>query len=123
MGKNKHNKYSDYGKQTQKFMLAVERYIIKRYGKIEPHYEAQLELLATNFELFCQAKEEVKKTGLLITNRFGAMEKNPLLRVIIDSNIQCIKLIHEFGLSPSASGKIKDVETDDEDIIKNLLNG
>lgn len=119
----KKTKYSECSEATQSFMQAVEKYIKKKYGKIEQHWEGQLQLLATNYELFNQAKEEVKNTGMLVTNRFGAQDKNPLLRVITDANIQCIKLIHEFGLSPSASGKIKEVETDDTDIIKGLLNG
>ena len=108
---------------AQQFMAAVEKYIKRKYGKIEQHWEGQLQLLATNYELFNNAKDEVKKNGMLVTNRFGGLDKNPLLRVITDSNIQCIKLIHEFGLSPSASGKIKEVENDDADIIKGLLNG
>lgn len=119
----KTNKYGDYSTTTQQFMNSVEKFIKRKYGKIEAHWEGQLALLATNYELFNQAKEEVKKNGMLVKNRFGALEKNPLLRVITDSNIQCIKLIHEFGLSPSASGKIKEIEVDDTDIIKGLLNG
>lgn len=119
----KASKYSDYSETTQQFMGSVEKFIKKKYGKIEQHWEGQLMLLATNYELFNQAKDEVKKEGMLITNRFGAMEKNPLLRVITDANIQCIKLISEFGLSPKAAGKIKETEADDTDIIKDLLNG
>lgn len=119
----KTKKYSEFSEKTQAFMNAVEKFLKAQYGEIKAHWEGQLELLATNYELFQQAKDEVKKTGLMITNRFGAMDKNPLLRVIVDSNIQCVKLIHEFGLSPSALGKIKEVEQDDADLIKDLLNG
>ena len=123
MAAKKATKYSDYSTATQQFMNSVEKFIKRKYGKIEAHWEGQLALLATNYELFNNAKDEVKKNGMLVTNRFGGLDKNPLLRVITDSNIQCIKLIHEFGLSPSASGKIKEVESDDTDIIKGLLNG
>ena len=119
----KRAKYSDYSDNTQQFMGAVERFIKKKYGKIEEHWQGQMDLLATNYELFMSAKDEIKKSGLLITNRFGSLEKNPLLRVIVDANIQVLKLIHEFGLSPSALGKIKEVEQDDTDIIKGLLDG
>jgi len=118
----KASKYSGYSQQTEQFMEAVEKFIKKKYGKIEPHWQGQLELLATNYELFHQAKKEITNSGMLITNRFGAMEKNPMLRVITDANIQCIKLISEFGLSPKAASKIKD-DDEDTDIIKGLLNG
>ena len=118
----KASKYSGYSQQTEQFMEAVEKFIKKKYGKIEPHWQGELDLLATNFEIFMNAKAEIKETGLLVTNRFGALEKNPLLRVITDANIQCIKLVSEFGLSPKAASKIKD-DDEDTDIIKGLLNG
>ena len=84
-----------------------------------------MQLLATNYDIFIQSKQQVKKDGLMITNRFGGLEKHPLLKQITDSNIQCLKLIQEFGLSPKALGKIKDTDSDDEekDVIRGLING
>lgn len=119
----KKSRYAELGEQTQAFMDNVEKFIKKKYGKIEPHWIGQLDLLATNYDLFMSAKEEIKKNGLLVTDRFGSPQKNPMLRVIVDCNIQCLKLVNQFGLSPSALGKIKDVEADDTDIIKGLLDG
>ena len=119
----KKNKYADFSEKTQQFMLATEKYLKSKYGKIEEHWLAQLEMLATNFELFMLAKEEIKNTGLLVTNRFGASEKNPMLRVIVDANIQCFKILAEFGLNPMSKGKLKEKDDDDSDIIKNLLKG
>ena len=117
----KRAKYSDYSENTQQFMGAVERFIKKKYGKIEEHWQGQMDLLATNYELFMSAKDEIKKSGLLITNRFGGLDKNPLLRVIVDANIQVLKLINEFGLTPMSNGKIKEKEQDDTDLIRGLL--
>lgn len=119
------NKYDIYTEPTQQFMQSVETFIKKKYGKIEKHWDAQLQLLATNYDIFIQSKQQVKKDGLMITNRFGGLEKHPLLKQITDSNIQCLKLIQEFGLSPKALGKIKDVDSDDEekDVIRGLING
>lgn len=119
----KRTRYTEFSETTQTFMYAVESFIKKKYGKVEPHWVAQLEMLATNFELFTQAREEIRKNGLLVTNRFGGMEKNPLLRVITDANIQCFKILTEFGLNPMSNGKIKTVEEDSTDIIKGLLEG
>ena len=96
-------------------MQAVEKFIVKKYGGIEPHWDGQLQLLATNYELFILAKTQVREDGLMIRNRFGQWDKHPLLRQITDSNIQCVKLIHEFGLSPSALGKIKEPDNDDNE--------
>lgn len=117
----KENRYSQYTQHTQTFMQAVENFIIGKYGKIENHWEGQLELLAANYELFYLAKEKVNQDGMLIQNRFGGWDKHPLLRQITDSNIQIIKLIHEFGLSPSAIGKIKETASDDSEILNELM--
>ena len=117
----KDNRYSQYTQHTQTFMMAVENFIIEKYGKIENHWEGQLDLLASNYELFYLAKEKVNQDGMLIQNRFGGWDKHPLLRQITDSNIQIIKLIHEFGLSPSAMGKIKETASDDSDILNELM--
>lgn len=108
-------KYKGYSIPTIKFMQAVEKFIVKKYGGIEPHWDGQLQLLATNYELFILAKTQVREDGLMVRNRFGQWDKHPLLRQITDSNIQCVKLIHEFGLSPSALGKIKDTNDDDNE--------
>ena len=109
------SKYNSYSEPTRKFLQSVEKFIVKKYGGIEPHWDGQLQLLATNYELFILAKTQVREDGLMIRNRFGQWDKHPLLRQITDSNIQCVKLIHEFGLSPSALGKIKEPDNDDNE--------
>lgn len=124
MAKKSTSKYGTYTEETQQFMTSTEAFLKKKFGKIEKHWEAQLQLLATNYDIFIQAKNQVNKDGLMITNRFGGLEKHPMLKQMTDSNIQCIKLINEFGLSPKALGKINEKDTDDsEDTIRELLNG
>lgn len=117
-------KYKNYSEQTQKFMSEVEGFLKKKYNEIQPHWEGQLQLLATNYDLFIKAKEQVDIDGLLVQNRMGGWDKHPLLTTIKDANIQVIKLINEFGLSPSANGKIKEKTNDDDfEIISGLING
>lgn len=124
MAKKSISKYETYTEETQQFMASTEAFLRKKFGKIEKHWEAQLQLLATNYDIFIQAKKQVNKDGLMITNRFGGLEKHPMLKQMTDSNIQCIKLINEFGLSPKALGRINEKDTDDsEDTIRELLNG
>lgn len=124
MARKATTKYDSYAEETQQFMLATEAFLKKRYGKIEKHWEAQLQLLATNYDLFIQCKKQVNKDGLMITNRFGGLEKHPMLKQMTDSQIQMVKLVHEFGLSPNALGKLKETEPDDsEDVIRDLING
>lgn len=107
MARKRTNRYTLYSDATQSFMLNVDKFLIDKYGIIKPHWEGQLDLLASNYELFIMAKNKVKEDGLMVVNRFGNLDKHPLLAQIKDSNIQCCKLINEFGLSPKADSKIK----------------
>lgn len=124
MGK-KQNRYSAYSQPTRAFMNEVEAYLIRNYGEIQSHWRGQLDLLASQHDIYIKAKEQVANDGLMITNRFGGVDKHPLLSVIKDSFIQIQKTVNQFGLSPSAKGKIKADATEEEnnDLITNLLNG
>lgn len=120
----KRSKYEEYTEQTQQFMNAVEKYLKVKYGKIEAHWDGQLQLLASNYDLYILAQEQVRQDGLMLTNRFGGQDKHPMLKQMSDSNAQVIKLIHEFGLSPSALSKIKDNKEDKEEklLIEQFVN-
>ncbi len=121
----KASKYSEYQEETQQFMTSVEKYLKQKYGKIESQWVGQLNMLATNYDLFILAKERVAQDGLMIPNRFGTLEKHPMLKQITDTNHQIIKMVQEFGLSPNAKGKIKqtkDNKDEDNDLIAELLN-
>ena len=123
MARKRTNRYTMYSADTQAFMLNVDKFLIDKYGIIKPHWEGQLDLLASNYELFIMAKNKVKEDGLMVVNRFGNLDKHPLLAQIKDSNIQCCKLINEFGLSPKADSKIKAESNDDADYLDSLING
>lgn len=121
----KTNKYQEYTQETQQFMTSVEKYLKQKYGKIEAQWVGQLNMLATNYDLFILAKAQVKQDGMMIPNRFGTMEKHPMLKQITDTNHQIIKMVQEFGLSPNAKGKIKqpkDRKDEEKDLIAELLN-
>ena len=123
MARKRTNRYTLYSNETQAFMLNVDKFLIDKYGIIKPHWEGQLDLLASNYELFIMSKNKVKEDGLMVVNRFGNLDKHPLLAQIKYSNIQCCKLINEFGLSPKADSKIKSESNDDADYLDSLMNG
>lgn len=123
MARKRTNRYTLYSNETQSFMLNVDKFLIDKYGTIKPHWEGQLDLLASNYEFFIMAKNKVKEDGMMVVNRFGNLDKHPLLAQIKDSNIQCCKLINEFGLSPKADSKIKSESNDDADYLDSLING
>ena len=88
MARKRTNRYTLYSEETQAFMLNVDKFLIDKYGIIKKHWEGQLDLLASNYELFIMSKNKVKEDGLMVVNRFGNLDKHPLLAQIKDSNIQ-----------------------------------
>lgn len=114
-------KYSDYTTATQAFMNAVESHLKAKFGTIEPQWEGLLNMLATNYELFWECKHRIKEDGLMIQNRFGGWDKNPLLKVQTDAQIQIIKLVNEFGISPRSIAKLNVQNNDEDDFIERLV--
>lgn len=114
-------KYSDYTTATQAFMNAVESHLKAKFGTIEPQWEGLLNMLATNYELFWECKDKIKEDGLMIQNRFGGFDKNPLLKVQTDAQIQIIKLVNEFGISPKSIKNLNVATNDEDDFIDALV--
>lgn len=114
-------KYSDYTTATQAFMNAVESHLKAKFGTIEPQWDGLLNMLATTYDLYLNCKEKIKEEGLLITNRFGSLEKNPLLKVQVDAQIQCLKMVAEFGLSPRSIKSLNLQDNNEDEFLDELV--
>lgn len=116
----KKNKYAEYCKTTQTFMNAVENHLTNKFGEIETQWEGILSMLATQYELFQQCKEQIKTDGLMVQNRFGGFDKHPLLKTMTDAQIQTIKLVTEFGISPRAIKGLNLNDNNEDEFIEDL---
>lgn len=116
----KHTKYNEYTKETQQFMLAVEKHLIDKFNEINNEWDGILSMLATQYQVFIDCKEQIKKDGLMVTDRFGAPVKHPLLKVETDAIIQINKLVQEFGLSPKSLHNLKLENNDEDEFIEDL---
>lgn len=114
-------KYSEYTEATQTFMKAVEGHLKAKFGDIEPQWEGLLGMLATNYELFWDCKQKIKEDGLMVRNRFGSWEKNPLLKVQTDAQIQLVKLVNEFGLSPRSIKSLNLQDNNEDEFLEELV--
>lgn len=111
-------KYTD---TTQKYIDVVNQYLTETYGSVKPEWQAMIELLAYNLDLFKQCKKSIKDNGIYDTQ---TGKKNPLLTTVKDLQATIIKQVQHLGLSPYAIGKIKkDQEDDTEDYIDSLTSG
>ncbi|MFT0318925.1 P27 family phage terminase small subunit [Bacteroides thetaiotaomicron] len=106
--------YSMYNEEVQTVMKHIHSYLIKKYKRIQNEWLAPLSMLADNYNIFFQCRDAIKLDGLMVVDRFGALVKHPLLKTQTDAQIQIVKLLAEFGLSPKSAAKLND-DTDEED--------
>lgn len=114
--------YKDYSAEVQAAMWAVHSYLQKKFGNINDEWIMSLMMLADNLEMFINCRKQIKEQGLLISNRFGVLEKNPLIKVQNDAQIQIVKLLNEFALTPKSAEKIETKEEDDDSPLAMFLN-
>lgn len=102
-------------KETSDYMFAINKFLRhKNGGIIAEEWIGALKILEDNYDLFVKCSKQIEEEGLTINDRFGNLQKHPLLKVKTDAQIQVIKLINEFGLSLKSNQKITtDVEEED----------
>lgn len=115
-------KKSDYSAPTQNFIKSVQNYLKRKFSTINDEWMGTLAILADNYELYSNCKQQIKKDGLMISDRFGTLVKHPLLKVQNDAQIQIIKLLNEFGLTPKSASKLNIEEQEEETPLTNFLN-
>lgn len=125
MAKKKENTpFAEYSQQTQTQMKNIINYLTEKYKTIQMEWYTALYMLGDNIELFNQCKQQIKNDGICIVIN-NVPNKHPLLKVQTDSQIQIMKILQQFGLTPYSSSKIKTFEDEDnsENFINTLCNG
>ena len=115
--------YTEYSDEIQNYLWTIHKFLNKKFGGINDEWISSLMMLADNLHIFNLCKEQIKKDGLMITDRFGTLVKHPLLKVMNDSQIQAVKMIQQFGLTPKAIAKLKLNEDENDDLLNELMNG
>lgn len=120
--------YPDVRQSVQEYMYNAFKYLESEYGEVKQEWKAALSLLSESLEMYYQCKDQIKKDGLLINDRYGKPNKHPLLQIQTAYQIQILKVVKELGLSPLASSKIADKpereqELSAEDFITKLTAG
>ena len=74
-----------------------------------------LEVLCEVYARWCLANEEIKKTGILIRGESGGFVKSPYLFVSSKSFDQMLKMLTEFGMTPSARTRVNAIGGNEPD--------
>lgn len=115
--------YTEYSEEIQNYMYVIHKFLNKKFGNINDEWIPTLTMLADNLYIFNLCKEQIRKDGLMIVDRFNVLVKHPLIKVQNDSQIQIVKLLQQFGLTPYAICKLKTSENEDDSFLDELING
>lgn len=113
--------FAEYSTPTKMQIKNIITHLKEKYHTIQLEWYTSLLMLADNIEVFNACKLQIKKDGICISVN-GVPQKHPLLKVQTDSQIQIMKILQQFGLTPYSSGKIKTFEEEDngQEFINNL---
>ena len=98
--------FNEYSEQTQLVLNNITNYLKNTFSKVNPEWLLTLDMLATNLDLYFQCKNEIKNKGLMYEDRFGVMQKSPLIKVMNDACLRIEKYVSELGISPKASKQL-----------------
>lgn len=110
--------------KVDKIMEETVAYITEKYGEVKPEWNGALDMLRTQYTILFECKDIVENDGVMVMKR-DSIDKHPLLKQITDSQVQIVKLIQEFGLSPKSNARIKigTGEDTDKEYIEALISG
>lgn len=114
--------YERYGDEVVKYMWSVHKFLINKFGYISDEWFLSLQMLADNLNMFFKCRDQITEDGIFIENKFGNLDKHPLIKVQNDAQIQIVKLLNEFGLSPKSVGRLKIEDTEEDDLLNELIN-
>lgn len=112
--------YAIFSEETQTMMAAIEKHLTAKFGSIDPAWRTGLQLMATNMEVCLSCKRQIAADGVVIKTD-GKYKTNPLCKQLNETQVQLIKLLQEYGLSPKAQKHTKKEEVKDDNTAEFFL--
>lgn len=103
---------NEISKLTLDYIKDIENYLVKKYGDIT-QWELSLSMLAQNIELMLMARAELAENGISVLDRNGTIKPNPFIKVLLENQVQVVKLLTQFGLTAYSLTKLHIAETED----------
>ena len=103
---------------TKKYIQAVEKFLIDKYGEIKPEWEATIFLLSDNLSLYDECSKKIAEVGIFNVDQY---KKNPLIATLKDLQATILKEVQHLGLSPYAASKIGSEDNSEDELLKNLI--
>ena len=114
--------YADYDERVKKYMTALYNRLEQQYGKIDDEWIASLDLIAFNYQLIQECKDDLLKNGIEKADSRGRLARNPSVAVNNQAQANLLKLLNSFGLNLMSKSKIKQIGGfDDQDGMDDLI--
>lgn len=116
------SRYSSHNPQTQEYMGILCESIEQEYGTIDGPYLLSLDMIADNYDILLEAKEDIKINGLRQFDDRGRASKNDSLQIFNTAQGNINRLLNNFGKTPMSKSKIKHLDTDISDAADEIFN-
>lgn len=107
--------YKDYPVKVQEYMQYVIDCLKQEHKDIPSSWRVSLDLIADNYNIYLQAKEDVQKNGLLRKDKHGRTFKNQCFPLMCTMESNLIKLLSSFALTPMSRSRMRTIDTDEFD--------
>lgn len=108
--------YKDYDEKVQEYMQNVIDCLKQDYKEIPASWRISLDLIADNYAIYLEAKNNVLKEGLIRKDSHGRTFKNQSFPLMMNTQNIIMKLLSSFALTPMSKSKMKSIDTDNFDI-------
>lgn len=112
--------YKDYDLRVQEYMQNVIECLEQDYGKIPSSWRVSLDLIADNYSIYLQAKDEIQKDKMFSTDNYGRKFKHPAYGIMNQAQTQLKDLLKSFALTPMSKSKMKQLDNEEIDADKYL---
>ena len=117
------NRWGECSPKTQLYIKdALTLIKDKNNGTVPGHYLQALDMYADLLDVYEQCVEALREQGIMITDRFGAYVKNPMIKQVLEVSVQLQKLQIQMGLTPRSNKQISEADVEGQDLIDKLSN-
>lgn len=106
---------SDIEDEAKSYMEEVVK-LLDEAGILTSVDTAALNMLARHYSLFVKASKELANSDLIFTTGGGTLAPNPLIKIIKDSQIQCLNIMKDFGLTAKSRTKLPKLDNSDKEL-------
>lgn len=115
-------RYKDYNPKTIEYMAILWESIVKEYGKLDDAYLLSFDMIADNYDILIQARDDIRAHGLRQVDSKSRESKNDSIQIFNTAQSNISKLINQFGKTIMAKSKIKQSASEEESPIDKFLS-